>query len=152
MFVTVGGWSGLWDCCARGFEVGDGGFDLFGDFREGGGAVVGGELDAVVLGGIVGGGEVDGAGGFELADGVGDGGRGRGVGNDDWGDAGCGENTGGFGNEGLAKEAGIAADEDTVGLGLGFDVGSDAGDGEADVGYGEFVGNDCAPAGGAEFD
>ncbi len=113
---------------------------------------MGGELDAVVFGRIVGRGEVDGAGGFEFAHGIGDGGGGRGLGNDDGGDAGAGENGGGFGDEALAEEAGVAADEHAVGLGLGFDVGGDAGDGEADIGYGEFIGDDGAPAGGAKFD
>ena len=127
-------------------EGGDGGFDLFGDFGQCGCAVVRGELDAVVLGRIVGGGEVDCAGGFEFADGVGDGGGGRGVGNDDGGDAGGGEDLGGFCDEALAEEAGVAADEHAVGLGLGVDVGGDAGHCEADVGYGKFVGNNCAPA------
>ena len=59
---------------------------------------------------------------------------------------------GGFGDEALAEEARIAADEHAVGLGLGLDVGGDAGDGQADVGYGEFIGNNCAPTGGAKFD
>ena len=135
-----------------GLEGGDGGFNLFGDFGQGGRAVVGGELDSVVFGGIVGGGEVDGAGGFEGADGIGDGWRGGGVGDDDGGDAGGGEDAGGFGHEGLAEEAGIAADEHAVGLGLGFDVGGDAGDGQADVGHGELFGYDRAPTGCAELD
>ena len=74
------------------------------------------------------------------------------VGNDDGGDAGSGEDAGGFVDEGLAKEAGIAADEHAVGLGLSFDVGGDAGDGATDVGDGEFVGDDGAPAGGAELE
>ena len=57
------------------------------DFGQGGRAVGSGVLDAVVLGRIVRGGEVDGAGGFEGAHGIGDGGRGRGLGDDDGRDA-----------------------------------------------------------------
>ena len=112
---------------------------------------MGGELDAVVLGRIVRGGEVDGAGGFEGADGIGDGRGGRGVGNDDGRDAGAGENVGGFGDEALAEEARIAADEHAVRLGLGLDVGGNAGHGEPDVGHGEFIGNNGPPTGGAKF-
>ena len=56
------------------------------------------------------------------------------------------------GDEGLAEEARIAADEHAVGLGLGLDVGGDSGHGQANIGYSEFVGNNCAPTGGAKFD
>jgi hypothetical protein len=75
-----------------------------------------------------------------------------GVGDDNGRDSGGGENAGGFVDEGFAEEAGIAADENAVGLGLSFDVSGDAGDGAADVGDGEFVGDDGAPAGSTELD
>ena len=77
----------------------DGGFNLFGDFREGRSSVMSRELDAVVFGGIVAGGEVDGPACLELADGVGDGRGGRGFWDDDGGNAGCREDAGGFVDE-----------------------------------------------------
>src|SRR5204862_5141188 len=55
----------------------DVGFDLFGDFGRSGGAIAGGEFQALVFGGIVAGGHVDAADGFARADGVRDDGRGR---------------------------------------------------------------------------
>jgi len=39
-----------------------------------------------------------------------------------------------------------------VGFGLRFDIGGNAGDCAADIGNGEFVGNDGTPAGGAELE
>ena len=55
-------------------------------------------------------------------------------------------------HEAFAEEARIAAHEHAVRLGLRLYVGGDAGHGEADIGYGEFVGNNRPPAGGAKFD
>ena len=127
-------------------ESGDGGFDLFGDVRESGGAVVGGELDAVVLRRIVRGGEVDGAGGLECAHGIGDGWRRRGLGNHDGRNAGRGQNAGGFGDEGLAQEARVAANEYAVGQRLGLHVGGNSRHSQTDIGHGKFVGHNCAPS------
>ncbi len=149
-FESAGGWSLDWR--GAGLERGDGRFDLFGHFGKRRGAVVGGELDAVVLGRIVRGGEVDGAGGLEGAHGIGDGRGGRGIGNHDGSDAGAGKDSGGDVDEGFAEEARIAADQDAVRLGLRLYVGGNAGDGEADVGHGKFVGHNGPPAGGAKFD
>lgn len=89
---------------------------------------------------------------MERAHGVGDGRRRGCVGDDDGGDASGGEDARRFVDEGLTKEARIAADENAMGGGLGLDEGGDAGNGAANVGDSEFVGYDGPPAGSAEFD
>lgn len=62
------------------------------------------------------------------------------------------ENVDGELREFFGIEAGVVADEDG-GVFLGVvDVPGDGGDGEADVGEGEIVGDEPAPAGGAKFD
>ena len=93
----------------------NGGFNLLGGFGQRGRAVGRGELDAVVLRRIVRGGEIDGAGGLLLPHCVGDRRGGRRFRNDARRDAVGGEDAGSLGDEDLAQEAGIAADQHRLG-------------------------------------
>ena len=135
--------------------------DGLGHVGCGGRAVPGGELQSLILEGVVAGGHVDAADGLLEPDGVGDDRGGRGPVADERGDAVGFEDFGGGEAEFLAEEAGVAAeDEDGLALGdfgrgilaLRVQVVGDRLGGEADVVEGEVAGDEAAPAAGAEFD
>ena len=141
----------LRDWALRG-EFGGAGFDVFGDFWEGGAGVGTGEFEAVILGGVVAGGEIDGAVEFGVRDFVGDSGSGRESFAEERFDFVLLEDVDGELGEFFGVETRVVADEDG-GIFLGVvDVAGDGGDGEANIGEGEVVGDEAAPAGGAEFD
>ena len=132
-------------------EFGGAGFDVFGDFWEGGAGVGTGEFEAVILGGVVAGGEIDGAVEFGARDFVGDSGSGRESFAEERFDFVLLENVDGELGEFFGVETRVVADEDG-GVFLGVvDVTGDGGDGEADVGKRKIVSDEAAPAGGAEF-
>ena len=96
--------------------------------------------------------DLDGAVDFRALDFVGDGGSGREGFTEERFDFVLLEDVYGELGEFFGVEARVVADEDG-GVFLGVaDVAGDGGDGEADVGKGEVVGDEAAPAGGAEFD
>ena len=68
-------------------------------------------------------------------------------------DAGGGDDLGAGAGKGLGPEAGVVADAEALGgVFLGVNVGGDGLGGDAHVGKGEVVGDDAAPAVGAELD
>ncbi len=134
----------------RFLEVGLDGAD---DGGRAGAAVARLVLDAVPLWRVMAGGDHDAAGVFALADSEGEGGRGGDFVGEGDGDAGVAEDFSDDLGEGARAEAGVIGDGDAGrGVFLLEDVVRDGGGGDADVGEGEVVGDDAAPAVGAEFD
>src|SRR5580698_806210 len=74
------------------------------------------------------------------------------------GNAGGGDDFGAGAGKGFGAEAGVVADADAfggvfvLGAGAGVEIGGYGLGGDADIGEGEVVGDEAAPAVGAEFD
>jgi hypothetical protein len=133
-------------------DCSDAGFNVFGDFRQGGTSVGRRKFEAVVRGGIMAGGEVDGAIEFAALNFVSDGGSGSKSFAEQGADVVLLENVDGERGKFFRVEAGVVGDEDGGIFGFGIDVPGDSGDGEADGVDGEIVGDDAAPAGSSKLD
>ena len=141
----------LRDWALRG-EFGGAGFDVFGDFGECRPCIWPGKFKTVILGGVVARGKIDGPVELGAHDFVGDGGCGcEGLAEQRF-DFVLLEDVDGELGEFFGVETWVVADEDG-GVFLGVvDVAGDGGDGEPDIGKRKIVGDQAAPAGGAEFD
>ena len=110
-------------------------------------ATVGGRiLDAVVLRRIVRGGKVDGPGGLHLAHRVGDGRRGRGLGNHNRSNASRGQTARRHVHKALAQKARIAPHQHAMRLRKRLHVGGNPGHRQLDIGHGKLVGYNRPPA------
>ncbi len=145
-------------CAGRGHGLAEVRLDRRDDGGLAGAAVPGFVLDAVPLRGIVRGGDHDAAGSAAFAHAVAQSRGGRDVVGKRNGNAGGRDDFSAGAGKGFGAEAGVVADAEALGgvfLGgtsCGMDVGGDGFGGGADVGKGEVVGDDTAPAVGAELD
>ncbi len=126
--------------------------DLLGHLGQRRSAVVGGKLDAVVLRRIVRGGKVDRAGGLQLAHGIGDGRRRRGLGNHDRRDARTGQHARRLVHKALAQKARIAAHQHAMRLRLRLHIGGNPRHRQPDIGHGKLVGHNRPPTRSAKPD
>src|SRR5487761_449689 len=128
------------------------GFDVFCDFGKRGGAIRSGKFQAVVSGGIVAGGDVERALQFAAKDFKGNRGSGRGLSAEKDAAAFVLEHSGGSASELLGEKSRIVADEKRRIFRETANVSGDCGGGDANAVESEIVGDDAAPAGGAEMD